>query len=112
MTDVDTQGSGPDTTKAETATASIAPERPARPKTEPATTLLEYLSGRTGATAFLKNLRDGDIWRFQEQDCGAALEGHRELDPHFTKTASLLARALKAKDDRHVLPISDFARLA
>src|SRR5689334_22552297 len=84
----------------------------ARQQKEPVVTLVGFLSGRTGASAFLKNLRDANVWSFSDSDREAAFSRHRELDPKFTKTTSLLAHALRAKDDRHALPVSDFARLA
>ena len=81
-------------------------------KKEPVTTILAYLSGRTGASTFLKHLRDAGVWSFADDDRAAAIGRHRELDPRFTKTATLLANSLRAKDERHVLPVSEVARLA
>jgi hypothetical protein len=83
-----------------------------KPKKVPVTTLLGYLGSRTSAAGFLKNLREAEIWSFAPPDREEALARHRELDPRFTKTASLLAQSLKAKDERHVLPVSEMAREA
>lgn len=87
-------------------------QRESKTKKEPVTSLVGYLGGRTSAAGFLKSLREAGIWSFGPEDRSEALGRHRELDPRFTKTASLLAQSLKAKDDRHVLPISDVAREA
>lgn len=61
---------------------------------------------------FLKDLRDENIWSFAESDVGEAVSRNRELDAHLGKTAALLAASLKAKDDRYVFPISEYARQA
>jgi hypothetical protein len=72
-------------------------------KNEPVTTLVGYLSGRTSAAGFLKNLREAGIWSFALSDREeAAWPTSRARSRGFTKTASLLAQSMKAKDERHV----------
>jgi hypothetical protein len=83
-----------------------------RAKKEPVTSLMGYLGSRTSATSFLKHLREAEVWSFDDRDREEALRRHRELDPRFTKTASLLAQSFKAKDERHVFPVSEIAREA
>jgi hypothetical protein len=92
----------------ENATPAGTP-RAARAKKEPVVTLVGFLTSRTGAAAFLKNLREANVWTFSTEDREDALARHRDLDGKFTRTAGLLAHALKAKDDRHALPVAEFA---
>src|SRR3954463_3321853 len=96
------------------AEAPVPPEGPApldqkRPKREPTTTLRGYFEqSRLRAPRFLKDLQEANLWVFSAEDLSFVLDRHSDLDPHFTKTAGLLAEALKGKDRRYARPTAGF----
>jgi hypothetical protein len=97
----------------EQAASAIPPEDPARaakrPVAEPVTTLTDYFHRkRYRPSRFLADLEEGNIWSFSEEDQTSALGLSAELDPKFTRTLSLAAAALQARDVRFRRPILHF----
>jgi hypothetical protein len=84
-----------------------------RPKRSPITTLADFFGRRaTKAPTFLKDLRQADRWEFDPDDVHAALETHAERDKDFSRTAQLIAAALKERDGRFARPIVAFGEAA
>jgi hypothetical protein len=80
-----------------------------RQPAEPVTTLTGYFKRkRYSPTRFFGDLTEANIWSFSNEDRATAVEVSGQLDPKFTRTISLAAAALRAKDDRFRRPILDF----
>ncbi len=95
------------------ASAAGAPERPARKKREPITSLEAFFARRTAKPAsFLKDLREADRWGYTDEDVEATLATHVERDATFARTVQLLAAAMKERDGRFASKTAAFTERA